>query len=68
MAKLKPRLPVPVSWSADESEVDPDGPRPGRDNPEADRRWLAVRRAKFSRAIGGPNDPRHLLRQGARRR
>ena len=42
-----------------------EGQRPDPADAEATARWHATRSARFAREVGGPDDPRRRLRQGA---
>jgi hypothetical protein len=61
MARLK--RPVTPDPGRDESVDLPahEGPRPPADDVDANRRWLAIRRARQQRELAAGLDPRRLL-------
>lgn len=65
MAKLKPRPTSAPSRAASANgltlDVLLDGPRPGRENPDADRQWLAGQRTIDRLTAGTEWDVRHVL-------
>jgi hypothetical protein len=64
MAKLKPRRTRPGASRGAPAEDVPlhEGPQPDPADTEAWVRWRQVRHARFGREVGGPNDPRRLLK------